>query len=70
MLTEARRRLRRGAQRRQVGIPAVADKVVRAAMRFVLEPIFETAFDNVSHSLVMERVRARIRRFARKGSAG
>jgi len=86
---------------RKLGIPAVADKVVQAALKLVLEPIFEAdfepvsygfrpvrrahdaiaeihqfgtsgyrwvldadieaAFDNVSHSLVMERVRARIK---------
>jgi RNA-directed DNA polymerase len=86
---------------RKLGIPAVADKVVQAALKLVLEPIFEAdfepvsygfrpmrrahdaiaeihvfgtngyrwvldadieaAFDNVSHSAVMERVRARVK---------
>ena len=86
---------------RKLGIPAVADKVVQAALKLVLEPIFEAdfepvsygfrpvrrahdaiaeihqfgtsgyrwvldadieaAFDNVSHSLVIERVRVRIK---------
>jgi RNA-directed DNA polymerase len=86
---------------RKLGIPAVADKVVQAALKLVLEPIYEAgfepvsygfrpmrrahdaiaeihvfgtngyrwvldadieaAFDNVSHSAVMERVRARIK---------
>jgi RNA-directed DNA polymerase len=86
---------------RKLGIPAVAGKVVQAALKLVLEPIFEAgfepvsygfrpmrrahdaiaeihvfgtngyrwvldadieaAFDNVSHSAVMERVRARIK---------
>jgi RNA-directed DNA polymerase len=86
---------------RKLGIPAVADKVVQAALKLVLEPIFEAdfepvsygfrpmrrahdaiaeihcygtngyrwvldgdieaAFDNVSHSAVMERVRVRVK---------
>jgi group II intron reverse transcriptase/maturase len=86
---------------RKLGIPAVADKVVQAALKLVLEPIFEAdfepvsygfrpvrrahdaiaeihqlgtrgyrwvldadieaAFDNCSHSAVMERVRARVK---------
>jgi RNA-directed DNA polymerase len=86
---------------RKLGIPAVADKVVQAALKLVLEPIFEAgfepvsygfrprrraqdaiaeihfygtrgyrwvldadieaAFDNVSHSAVMDRVRARVK---------
>jgi RNA-directed DNA polymerase len=86
---------------RRLGIPAVADRVVQAALKLVLEPIFEAdfepvsygfrprrrahdaiaeihlfgthgyrwvldadveaAFDNVSHSAVMDRVRARIK---------
>jgi RNA-directed DNA polymerase len=86
---------------RKLGIPAVADKVVQAALKLVLEPIFEADFkpvsygfrprrraqdaiaeihfygtrgyrwvldadieaalDNLSHSFVMERVRARVK---------
>ncbi|HWC83528.1 MAG TPA: group II intron reverse transcriptase/maturase [Pseudonocardiaceae bacterium] len=86
---------------RRLGIPAIADRVVQAALKLVLEPIFETdfvpvsygfrprrraqdaiaeihfygtrgyrwvldadieaAFDNVSHSFVMDRVRARVK---------
>jgi len=86
---------------RKLGIPAVADKVVQAALKLVLEPIFEAdfepvsygfrpmrrahdaiaeihhfgtcgyrwvldadieaAFDNCSHSAVMDRVRARVK---------
>jgi retron-type reverse transcriptase len=86
---------------RRLGIPAVADKVVQAALKLVLEPIFEAdfepvsygfrpvrrahdaiaeihqfgtrgyrwvldadieaAFDNLSHSAVMARVRARVK---------
>jgi RNA-directed DNA polymerase len=86
---------------RKLGIPAVADKVVQAALKLVLEPIFEAdfepvsygfrpmrrahdaiaeihvfgtngyrwvldadieaAFDNLSHTAVLERVRARVK---------
>jgi RNA-directed DNA polymerase len=86
---------------RKLGIPAVADKVVQAALKLVLEPIFEAdfepvsygfrpmrrahdaiaeicyfgtrgyrwvldadieaAFDNVSRTAVMDRVRARVK---------
>lgn len=86
---------------RKLGIPAVADKVVQAALKLVLEPIFEAdfepvwygfrpvrrahdaiaeihqfgthgyrwvldadieaAFDNLAHSAVMARVRARVK---------
>jgi RNA-directed DNA polymerase len=86
---------------RKLGIPALADRVVQAALKLVLEPIFEAdfvpvsygfrprrrphdaiaeihhfgtrgyrwvldadieaAFDNLSHSFVMERVRARVK---------
>jgi len=86
---------------RRLGIPALADKVVQAALKLVLEPVFEAdfepvsygfrpgrrahdaiaeihkfgthgyrwvldadveaAFDNLSHSFVMGRVRARVK---------
>jgi RNA-directed DNA polymerase len=86
---------------RRLGIPAVADRVVQAALKLVLEPVFEAdfepvsygfrpkrraqdaiaeihylgtrgyrwvldadieaAFDNVSHTAVMDRVRARVK---------
>jgi RNA-directed DNA polymerase len=86
---------------RKLGIPCIADRVVQAALKLVLEPIFEAgfkpcsygfrpkrraqdaiaeihhfgtrgyrwvldadieaAFDNCSHSAVMERVRARVK---------
>jgi RNA-directed DNA polymerase len=86
---------------RRLGIPAIADRVVQAALKLVLEPIFEAgfepcsygfrpkrraqdaiaeihfygtrgyrwvldadieaAFDNVSHTAVMDRVRARVK---------
>jgi RNA-directed DNA polymerase len=34
---------------RKLGIPAVADKVVQAALKLVLEPIFEAGFEPVSY---------------------
>ena len=34
---------------RKLGIPAVADKVVQAALKLVLEPIFEADFESVSY---------------------
>jgi RNA-directed DNA polymerase len=86
---------------RRLGIPGVADKVIQAALKLVLEPIFEAgfspvsygfrprrrahdaiaeihhfgtrgyrwvldadieaAFDNLSHSFVMDRVRAHVK---------
>jgi len=86
---------------RKLGIPAVADRMVQAALKLVLEPVFEAdfepvsygfrpmrraqdaiaeihffgtrgyrwvldadieaAFDNVSHTAVMDRVRARVK---------
>jgi RNA-directed DNA polymerase len=86
---------------RKLGIPAIADRVVQAALKLVLEPIFEAdfepcsygfrprrraqdaiaeihyfgtrgyrwvldadieaAFDNVSHSALLERVRAKVK---------
>jgi RNA-directed DNA polymerase len=86
---------------RKLGIPCIADRVVQAALKQVLEPIFEAgflpcsygfrpmrraqdaiaeihhfgtqgyrwvldadieaAFDNLSHSAVMDRVRARVK---------
>ena len=86
---------------RTLGIPCIADRVVQAALKLVLEPVFEAdfepcsygfrpmrraqdaiaeihfygtrgyrwvldadieaAFDNVSHSAVMDRVRARVK---------
>ncbi|MEV4862142.1 group II intron reverse transcriptase/maturase, partial [Streptomyces ossamyceticus] len=86
---------------RKLGIPALADRVVQAALKLVLEPVFEAdfepvsygfrprrrphdaiaeihhfgtrgyrwvldadieaAFDNLSHSFVLDRVRARVK---------
>ena len=90
-----------GGKLRRLGIPTVADRVVQAALKLVLEPIFEAdfqpvsygfrpkrrahdaiaeihhfgtrgyrwvldadieaAFDNCSHTAVMDRVRARVK---------
>src|SRR3954471_17273772 len=38
-----------GGRRRRLGIPTVADRVVQAALKSVLEPIFETDFQPVSY---------------------
>src|SRR6185437_1040896 len=34
---------------RKLGIPTVADRVVQAALKLVLEPIFETGFEPISY---------------------
>jgi RNA-directed DNA polymerase len=38
-----------GGKLRKLGIPTVADRVVQAALKLVLEPIFETGFEPVSY---------------------
>src|SRR3954462_6151043 len=38
-----------GGKMRRLGIPTVADRVVQAAVKLVLEPIFEAAFVPVSY---------------------
>src|SRR5689334_6855126 len=40
---------------RKLGIPAVADKVVQAALKLVLEPIFEADFEPVSYGFRPQR---------------
>src|SRR6478752_2785429 len=40
---------------RKLGIPAVADKVVQAALKLVLEPIFEADFEPVSYGFRPKR---------------
>jgi len=40
---------------RKLGIPAVADKVVQAALKLVLEPIFEADFEPVSYGFLPVR---------------
>jgi RNA-directed DNA polymerase len=40
---------------RKLGIPAVADKVVQAALKLVLEPIFEAGFEPVSYGFRPQR---------------
>ena len=45
---------------RKLGIPAVADKVVQAALKLVLEPIFEADFEPVSYGFrPVRRARSR-----------
>jgi RNA-directed DNA polymerase len=40
---------------RRLGIPTVADRVVQAALKLVLEPIFEADFESVSYGFRPER---------------
>jgi RNA-directed DNA polymerase len=40
---------KRGGKRRRLGIPTVADRVVQAALKIVLEPIFEVNFQPCSY---------------------
>jgi RNA-directed DNA polymerase len=40
---------------RRLGIPTVADRIVQAALKLVLEPIFETDFEPVSYGFRPER---------------
>ena len=40
---------------RRLGIPALADKVVQAALKLVLEPVFEADFEPVSYGFRPER---------------
>ena len=40
---------------RKLGIPAVADRVVQAALKLVLEPIFEADFEPVSYGFRPKR---------------
>jgi group II intron reverse transcriptase/maturase len=40
---------------RRLGIPAIADRVVQAALKLVLEPVFEAAFEPVSYGFRPKR---------------
>ena len=40
---------------RRLGIPTVADRVVQAALKLVLEPIFETDFETVCYGFRLRR---------------
>src|SRR5690606_6579706 len=40
---------------RRLGIPTVADRVVQAALKLVLEPIFEADFESVSYGFRPQR---------------
>ena len=60
-----------GGKVRKLGIPTVADRVVQASLKLVLEPIFETDFSDSSYGFRPGR-RAQdaiedIRKFAREG---
>ena len=56
---------------RKLGIPAVADKVVQAALKLVLEPIFEADFEPVSYGFrPMRRVHDAIAEIHHFGTSG
>ena len=56
---------------RKLGIPAVADKVVQAALKLVLEPIFEADFEPVSYGFrPMRRAHDAIAEIQRYGTKG
>jgi RNA-directed DNA polymerase len=58
-------------EQRPLSIPAVADKVVQAALKLVLEPIFEVDFEPVSYAFRPVRRRAtRSPRFISSAPAG
>jgi RNA-directed DNA polymerase len=44
---------------RRLGIPTVADRVVQAALKLVLEPIFEADFEPVSYGCPARAARTR-----------
>ncbi len=46
---------KRGGRRRRLGIPTVSDRVVQAALKLVLEPIFEADFQPCSYGFRPER---------------
>lgn len=56
---------------RRLGIPTIADRVVQAALKLVLEPIFEAGFEPVSYGFRPRRrahdAIAEIQRFGTKG---
>jgi RNA-directed DNA polymerase len=59
---------------RKLGIPVIADRVVQAALKLVLEPIFEADFQPVSYGFrPMRRAHdavAEIQRYGTKATAG
>ena len=56
---------------RKLGIPAVADKVVQAALKLVLEPIFEADFEPVSYGFrPMRRAHDAIAEIHKFGTSG
>ncbi len=62
---------RRRGTPRNVGGPTVADRVVQAALKLVLEPIFEAGFEPISYGFRPERrahdAIAEIHHFGTKG---
>ncbi|MFD8410928.1 reverse transcriptase domain-containing protein [Streptomyces sp. NPDC059650] len=50
-----------GGKLRRLGIPTIADRVVQAALKLVMEPIFEACFDRIDHAALMGRVRVRLK---------
>ncbi|MFE8950386.1 reverse transcriptase domain-containing protein [Streptomyces sp. NPDC007856] len=44
-----------GGKLRSLGIPTVADRVVQAVLKLVLEPIFEADFDSASYGFRPDR---------------
>ena len=40
---------KRGAKKRRLGIPTISDRVVQAALKLVLEPVFEADFQTCSY---------------------
>jgi RNA-directed DNA polymerase len=56
---------------RRLGIPALADKVVQAALKLVLEPVFEADFEPVSYGFrPMRRAHDAIAEIQRYGTCG
>jgi RNA-directed DNA polymerase len=56
---------------RRLGIPALADKVVQAALKLVLEPVFEADFEPVSYGFrPMRRAHDAIAEIQRYGTTG
>jgi retron-type reverse transcriptase len=49
---------KRGGKRRRLGITTLADRVVQAALKTVLEPIFEVDFQPCSLSVLVFRVKS------------
>ena len=55
---------------RRLGIPTVTDRVVQAALKLVLEPIFEADFEPVSYGFRPERAHDAIAEIHMFGTQG